>query len=191
MTEHANPDRHVDVVELLQAQHARIRVLFDEVVAAQGSERELCFHELVRLLAVHETVEEEVVHPYARRTIDGGDTVVGERLREEQQAKRALSRLDGMDVDSPDFLTRFAALRQDVLAHADSEERHEFAPLRLAADRSRLEVLARAVQAAEALAPTRPHPGADTALKNVALGPIAVVVDRTRDTVRRVADGHT
>ncbi|MFE0107067.1 hemerythrin domain-containing protein [Streptomyces sp. NPDC059009] len=189
MTERENPDRPDDVVELLQAQHARIRVLFDEVVAAEGSERELCVNELVRLLAVHETTEEEVVHPYARRTIDGGDQVVGDRLQEEQRAKHALSRLDGMDVDSPDFLARFAALRQDVLAHADSEERHEFAHLRLAADRSRLDVLARAVKAAEALAPARPHPGADTALKNVALGPIAAVVDRTRDTVRRVADG--
>ncbi len=72
-----------------------------------------------------------------------------------------------------------------MLAHADSEERYEFAHFREAADRGKLENLARAVKAAEALAPTRPHPGTDTALKNVAVGPVAAVVDRTRDVVRK------
>ncbi|MEV1076707.1 hemerythrin domain-containing protein [Streptomyces sp. NPDC050211] len=174
-----------DVVELLKGQHTRIRELFDEVAARKGEERKQSFHDLVRLLAVHETAEEEVVHPYARKNIDGGELVVKDRIEEEEQAKRALSRLDDMDPDSPEFLDQFAALRQDVLAHAENEERYEFAHFHRTADRGRLETLARAVQAAEALAPTRPHPGTDTALKNVAVGPVAAVVDRTRDAVRK------
>ena len=174
-----------DVVELLKAQHTRIRELLDEVAATKGDERKRCFHELVRLLAVHETAEEEVVHPFARRHIDGGDLVVKDRIEEEEHAKQALDRLDGMDPDSPEFLDQFAALRQDVLAHADAEERYEFAHFNRVADRGKLENLARAVQAAEALAPTRPHPGTDTALKNVAVGPVAAVIDRTRDAVRK------
>jgi hemerythrin superfamily protein len=174
-----------DVVELLKAQHTRIRELLDEVVATKGDERRKTFQDLVRLLAVHETAEEEVIHPFARQYIDGGELVVKDRLEEEEHAKQALSRLEGMDPDSPEFLDQFAALRQDVLAHADSEERYEFDHFRRYADRGKLENLARAVQAAEALAPTRPHPGTDTALKNVAVGPVAAVVDRTRDVVRK------
>jgi hemerythrin superfamily protein len=174
-----------DVVELLKGQHTRIRELLDEVAAAKGDERRQSFHELVRLLAVHETAEEEVVHPFARKNIDGGELVVKDRVEEEEHAKRALYRLDDMDPDSPEFLDQFAALRQDVLAHAENEERYEFAHFNRVADRGRLETLARAVQAAEALAPTRPHPGTDTALKNVAVGPVAAVVDRTRDVVRK------
>ncbi|MEU6254667.1 hemerythrin domain-containing protein [Streptomyces sp. NPDC047043] len=174
-----------DVVELLKAQHTRIRELFDEVANTKGEDRKRHFHDLVRLLAVHETAEEEVVHPFARKNIDGGELVVKDRIEEEEKAKRALSELDDMDPDSPEFLERFAALRQDVLAHADNEERYEFAHLNRVADRGRLETLARAVQAAEAVAPTRPHPGTDTALKNVAVGPVAAVVDRTRDVVRK------
>ncbi|WP_128382049.1 hemerythrin domain-containing protein [Streptomyces cavernae] len=174
-----------DAVELLEGQHTRIRELLDEVAATDGDRRRRSFHEFVRLLVVHETAEEEVVHPFARMHVDGGELVVRERVEEEERAKEALSRLDGMDTDSPDFLVRFAALRQDVLAHADAEERHEFAHFQRVADRGRLEELARAVRAAESLAPTRPHPGADTALKNVAAGPIAAVVDRTRDVVRK------
>ena len=174
-----------DVVELLKEQHTRIRELFDEVANTKGADRARHFHDLVRLLAVHETAEEEVVHPFARKNIDGGELVVKDRIEEEEKAKSALSRLDDMDPDSPEFLDQFAALRQDVLAHADNEERYEFAHFNRVADRGRLENLARAVQAAEALAPTRPHPGTDTALKNVAVGPVAAVIDRTRDVVRK------
>ncbi|MEU5316572.1 hemerythrin domain-containing protein [Streptomyces sp. NPDC021056] len=174
-----------DVVELLKGQHTRIRELLDEVAAGKGDERKHAFHDLVRLLAVHETAEEEVVHPFARKNIDGGELVVKDRIEEEEKAKRVLSELDDMDPDSAEFLDRFAALREDVLTHAANEERHEFAHFHKIADRGRLENLARAVQAAEALAPTRPHPGTDTAVKNVAVGPVAAVVDRTRDIVRK------
>jgi hemerythrin superfamily protein len=177
--------QRTDVVELLKQQHTRIRELLDEVAATKGEERKHAFHDLVRLLAVHETAEEEVVHPFARKHIDGGELVVKDRVEEEEQAKRALARLDDMDPDSAEFLDLFATLRQDVLTHADNEERHEFAHFDRIADRGKLENLARAVQAAEALAPTRPHPGTDTALKNVAVGPVAAVVDRTRDVVRK------
>ncbi|GGL80935.1 hemerythrin [Streptomyces fumigatiscleroticus] len=174
-----------DVVELLKAQHTRIRDLFDEVANTKGEERKRHFHDLVRLLAVHETAEEEVVHPFARRNIDGGEQVVKDRIAEEEKAKEVLTRLDDMDTDSPEFLDQFTALRQDVLAHAENEERYEFAHFGSVADRGKLVNLARAVQAAEALAPTRPHPGTDTALKNVATGPVAAVIDRTRDVVRK------
>jgi len=175
----------IDVVELLKAQHTRIRELFDEVANTKGEDRKRHFHDLVRLLAVHETAEEEVVHPFARKNIEGGEQVVKDRIEEEEKAKRALDRLDEMDTDSPEFLERFTALRQDVLAHADNEEREEFAHFHEVADRGRLVTLARAVQAAEALAPTRPHPGTDTAVKNLAAGPVAAVIDRTRDVVRK------
>lgn len=178
-------NQRTDVVELLKAQHTRIRELFDEVANTKGEDRTRHFHDLVRLLAVHETAEEEVVHPFARKNIDGGELVVKDRIEEEEKAKRVLARLEDMDTDSPEFLDQFTALRQDVLAHADSEERYEFAHFHQVADRGRLENLARAVQAAEALAPTRPHPGTDTAAKNLAAGPVAAVIDRTRDVVRK------
>jgi hypothetical protein len=46
-------------------------------------------------------------------------------------------------------------------------------------------MLATAVRAAEAMAPTRPHPGVETAAENVAVGPVGAVIDRTRDAVRK------
>ncbi|MER7006426.1 hypothetical protein ABT297_25775 [Dactylosporangium sp. NPDC000555] len=43
--------------------------------------------------------------------------------------------------------------------------------------------------AAEAVAPTRPHPGMQSAKGNIAAGPVLAVVDRVRDAVRRAAEG--
>ncbi|GAT79703.1 hemerythrin [Streptomyces sp. F-3] len=175
-----------DVVALLIRQHGDIRNLFDEVEATSGDERRDAFRRLVRLLAVHETAEEEVVHPYARRKLPGGDRLVEDRLAEERKAKETLAVLDEMDPDDPEFMPRLLALRTDVQEHARAEERYEFTHIRRTAGPAELASMAKAVKAAEAMAPTRPHPGAETAAANVALGPLAAVMDRTRDAIRRV-----
>ncbi|WP_052411414.1 hemerythrin domain-containing protein [Streptomyces sp. NRRL S-118] len=148
-----------DVVAFLTEQHARIRRLFDDVAGSRGPERAERFGELVRLLAAHEAAEEEIVHPFARGRIDGGEPVVEQRLEEEQAARRAVGALEDLDTGTPAFLERLARLRQDVLAHAEAEERYEFTHLRVAAGRAQLENLAKAVKAVQAAAPARPHPG--------------------------------
>ncbi|MEU7137079.1 hemerythrin domain-containing protein [Streptomyces sp. NPDC046261] len=175
-----------DVVALLKKQHEEIRGLLDEVLARTGRERAHSFRLLVHLLAVHETAEEEIVHPYARQAVDGGEPVVADRLKEEEAAKRSLKRLEELDPDAPEFVEEFTALRESVLAHAGAEEKHEFARLSREGDPARLQLLAKAVRAAEAVAPTHPHPGAQSATKNALLGPATAVADRTRDAVRRV-----
>ncbi|MFI6336404.1 hypothetical protein [Streptomyces sp. NPDC050535] len=66
---------------------------------------------------------------------------------------------------------------------------HEFPHIRRGTDRARPAAMARA---AEAMAPTRPHPGTESGAANTALGPVAALVDRTRDAVRRATgkDGN-
>ncbi|WP_234442937.1 hemerythrin domain-containing protein [Streptomyces cellulosae] len=176
---------NADVVALLMQQHNHIRDLFAEVENATADDREEAFRRLVHLLAVHETAEEEVVHPSARRLLQDGEQVVDDRLEEERAAKEKLSRLDDMNPDDPGFMPALRELRADVLQHAASEEQCEFPGLREKAGAQQLAMLATAVRAAEAMAPTRPHPGAETAAENVAVGPVAAVIDRTRDAVRK------
>ncbi|MFH8800781.1 hemerythrin domain-containing protein [Streptomyces sp. NPDC017936] len=181
----ADRSRDIDVVGLLMRQHGDIRNLFDEVERSEGEERRAAFRRLVRLLAVHETAEEEVVHPFARRALPGGEQVVEDRLAEERAAKETLSALDDMDTDDPEFLPRLRALRTDVQEHARAEERYEFTHIRRSTDVTNLAAMAKAVKAAEALAPTRPHPGVESGAANVALGPVAALMDRTKDAVRK------
>jgi hemerythrin superfamily protein len=119
-----------DVIELLMAQHGQIRDLFDEVEQAPPDKVGDAFDRLTRMLSVHETAEEEIVHPYARRKLDNGHGVVADRLTEENRAKRLLLDLHRSGVDHPQFWEGLAGLRTAVLAHARSEERYEFARLR-------------------------------------------------------------
>jgi hemerythrin superfamily protein len=175
----------LDVVDLLIAQHSRIRDLFAEVKAAQGEGQQEAFHRLRRMLAVHETAEEEVVHPAARMVLAGGNAgLVDDRLAEENEAKKMLSELEGMQPGQPGFSDRLEKLRLAVLEHARAEERYEFMRLRDKLDRSRLRAMAASVKAAEAFAPTHPHPGVESATANLAVGPIAAIVDRVRDAIQ-------
>ncbi|MEU8125452.1 hemerythrin domain-containing protein [Spirillospora sp. NPDC049024] len=179
----ANAETTEDVVDLLRAQHGRIRDLFDEVMDSEGKERRKAFQQLVKLLAVHETAEEEIIHPMARR-LPGGDGIVDDRLAEEREAKELLSELDGMDIEDPRFLKSLDKLRIDVLTHARAEERYEFDRLKDQFSPAQLKGFAAAVRAAEATAPTHPHPGVESATKNMLAGPMASVADRVRDLIR-------
>jgi hemerythrin superfamily protein len=174
-----------DVIDLLVAQHAMIRDLFDEVEQASAEGREEAFTRLVRLLAVHETAEEEIVHPYARRKIDGGDGVVDDRLAEENEAKELLTRMDQAGPAAPGFLQDLSTLRTAVEAHARSEERYEFTQLRAHTSETERRAMATGVKAAEAMAPTHPHPGIESATKNLLMGTPIAMMDRVRDVIRQ------
>lgn len=178
-----------DVVRFLKDQHNLIKDMFEEVFAASSDKaRGKAFTELRQLLAVHETAEELVTHPTAR-IAEGGNAVVDARLEEETEAKKMLADLDGMDVEVAGFATKFAALKEAVLAHADAEEREEFPLLRADRDAKTLERMAAALRAAAALAPTHPHPSVGSSMTtNLMAGPLASVIDRTRDAVRAVLD---
>lgn len=173
-----------DVVRFLKDQHNLIKDLFEEVFSASSDEaREKAFTELRQLLAVHETAEEMVVHPRARQEVAGGEGIVDARLAEEHDAKEQLSKLEGMDFGSPEFLHELEKFRDAVVEHADLEETEELDLLQAELDAGQLKSMAAAVRAAEAIAPTRPHPGVESAKLNFAVGPFASMLDRARDVI--------
>ena len=177
--------REQDVVDLLLEQHEQIKGLFSRLERASGAQKRELFEDLVRLLAVHEAAEEEVVHPTARRNIASGEAIVDKRLQEEDEAKHELAELYDMGVDHPDFDTRLAKFAVAVVHHATREETEEFAKLRDTLSQDQLRTLAGAVRMAEATAPTRPHPMAgESATANLVAGPPMALFDRVRDAVR-------
>lgn len=175
-----------DVVDVLRTQHQRIREMFDRLAAVSGVEKRETFEGLVRLLAVHEVAEEELVHPLARREIGSGQQIVSARLDEERQIKRELGELHALGTDHPDFDGRMARLRDAVLAHARQEEEDELPHLRETVSVNNLQRLASIVLAVERrAAPTRPHPAVPaSAAANLLLGPPLSVFDRVRDALR-------
>lgn len=174
-----------DVVGFLKEQHQQIKAMFADVIAARGEARQKAFIALRRLLAVHETAEEEIVHPAARRALPDGAAIVDARLKEENEAKKALAELETLDVDSAEFDSKLQTLKSDVIAHAESEEQDEFARLASALDQSRLDRMRKAAEFAEKVAPTRPHAGVESATANLLAGPFAAMMDRARDAMAK------
>jgi hemerythrin superfamily protein len=173
-----------DVVAFLIRQHNLIKDMFDEVLyASEAKAREKAFVDLRQLLAVHETAEELIVHPRARAEIEGGEAVVDARLQEENRAKQQLQKLESMDIESTEFKTALDQFRNDVIAHAENEENQEFNKLRRELEGEELKRMTAAVRAAQAIAPTRPHPGVESPIENLAVGPFASLLDRARDAI--------
>ena len=175
-----------EVVAFLKAQHDLIEDMFDQVLLASDPQaREQPFVQLRQLLAVHETAEEMFVHPRARREFDAGDEIVDGLLQEEHDAKEQLSKIEGLDITSQEFIDELTKLRDAVLAHAEHEEIEEFAKLQRDLDADELKRLGTAVKLAEAIAPTRPHAGVESAKLNFVVGPFASMLDRARDLIQQ------
>jgi hemerythrin superfamily protein len=174
-----------DVVDLLQSQHEEVRSLFGQIQTAAGTSKKGSFDRLVNLLAVHETAEEIVVYPAVRATGPDGDRMADARTSEEDQAKDALSELEKLGVDSPEFDTKLQAFQRMVELHAGNEEREIFPLLRQTQTAEELTKMAEGVETAEKAAPTHPHPhGPESAVGNVVVGPFVALVDKVRDALR-------
>lgn len=179
----ADSDR--DAVEVVLDQHQHARELLARLEGAAEQDRQGIFDQLVRLLAVHETAEEEVVYPALRR-IPGGDAIAHARTREEDAAKKALSHLERIGTRSDEFGPRLDEFRRMVLAHAQREEEEALPLLRDNVEPEQLRQMGASFLLAEAMAPTHPHPHSpESALGNLLTGPFLAMVDRVRDAIRR------
>ena len=180
-----------DVVDLLLDQHRLIRELCDEISSAAVADREEPFRSLLRLLAVHEAVEEELVHPYVKRRVEGAKAAVADRVEEEREVNKMLVALDSLGPTSPGFEELFTRVRTALLAHADKEESSEFAGLRTATRPAERTAMAAAVRVASALAPTHPHPGNESTSRALLVGTPMAMMDRARDLLRDAMAGRT
>ena len=193
-TEHREQSIHgtSDVVALLKRQHEELRSLFGEVLAAEGPAREDAFFALRCLLAIHETLEEEVVHPAARGARGIGEEEVERRLREEKEATIALAALEPLEVDTRAFEVKFRSLQSAVLAHAAAEEAEELDLMSNELDEEQLVRARKAERLADSLLPEHPHRGFESTATTMFVGPFARLVNRTRDLLgRRDADVGT
>jgi hypothetical protein len=178
-----------NIIDILLAQHSRIRELFTEVKGTEGGVKQRTFDELRALLAAHETGEEMVLRPVSGN--DAGSAVADSLNHEEEKANQLLANLEKMDVSSAEFDQAFATFERAVLDHALHEEREEFPPVREREDPEKLVSLGRTLEAAEKIAPTHPHPstaGSSTAQWTV--GPFASLLDHARDAIKEVTNRH-
>jgi hypothetical protein len=163
--------RH-DLVDLLTQQHAQIAGLWQRVEQGSGEDRHAAFGDLARLIAVHEVVEEEIVHPLVGR-LDPEDPLVGVLLDEERQISDALA--DAVRAEAASGRAEVgSAFRTMVRSHARHEEQQEFPRVRAAVPRDELHQMTRVVRRAQEAAPAGE-------------GTLPQTAERVRDALRELS----
>ena len=175
-----------DVVGILLEQHARVVELFEEVRGSAGDERRARFNELRALLAVHETAEQIVLRRNTAERVNA--RIADARIEEEVEATKALAELEHLDVDSPAFAASFAQFEKSVTEHAEAEEIEEFPAIVNDFTVDERQRMGRLLKATETFAPTHPHPTvAGHEMATIATMPVASIIDRARDILRRAS----
>jgi hemerythrin superfamily protein len=175
------------VVDLLLADHREVEKLLGRFDTVPVDGRDAYFCEVVNELVRHEVAEELVVYPALRDDAPNGESQAEARISEQSEAEQLLYQMEKLDSKTPEFADKFGQLRKAVLDHAQAEETQTFPLLAKTEDPTKLQGLGQRYERAKSSAPTHPHPHApDTPPGNKLLGPVAALVDRVRDSMRKV-----
>ncbi len=152
-----------DVTAVIAPQHEHVKVLLERVRQGTGHERAEAFHTLRLTLAVHETAEEQAIHPQAQRQLGPHDRAATDRVAEEQTAGQTIGELEKLDVDSDQFNYTFGHLASSVVDHATAEENDEWPALRQISDATIINGMVEQMQAVTRLAEDPSAPGTERA----------------------------
>jgi hypothetical protein len=165
-----------DLLDLLAADHHRIRHLVAEDPDAPT---------LVRELASHLVAEARLLYPEARRSVAGIDRLVDDLLDVDHLLEEALVELD--KADTPEHRKR---IRELAVRHADHQEDGLFPRLREEADPARLAALGDVLGEVLAEAPSHAHPRLpDEGAFAVIADALAARFDELRDAYREGKQG--
>lgn len=177
-----------NLIELLERDHKKVEALFGRLDATPAEQLGDYFCQLREELVRHEVAEELVLYPAFREHVEGGDAIADACIAEQSEAEETLASLEKQDTDTSAFRAQLVELRSAVIAHARHEETEIFPALAHHTDATKLGALGDRYEKALSSAPTHPHPHApDTPPGNLALGPIAALIDRVRDSMRHAA----
>jgi hypothetical protein len=165
-----------DLLELLAADHHRMRHLVAEQTDAAT---------LIRELASHLVAETRLLYPEARRSVAGVDRLVDDLLDVDHLLEDALVDLD--KADTPEYRKR---IRELAVRHADHQEDALFPRVREEADPARLAVLGDVLGEVLAEAPSHAHPRLpDEGAFSVIADALAARFDELRDAFREGTEG--
>lgn len=184
---HVAASAPADVVDFLTEQHRRIESLFVETLARCGSQRAKAFFTLRRFLAVHEAAEAQIIHTRAERALANGHQVVRARRDEEHEANAVVAELEALDVNTDEFAQRLNRLRKSFAAHADREERGEFAELRHKSMTHESHRVARVVEVADAITPDWDGVSLEPELTHLLVGSLAAMTERASNLISGLA----
>ena len=177
-----------DAIALLKQDHKTVETLFRKFEQAGDNALKLkrrIVDQIVRELAVHATIEEQVFYPAVRAKVAKLEDDVLEALEEHHVVKWTLKELENLPPEAERFDAKVKVLMESIRHHLKEEENELFPKVRKAFTPKELKEMAGALELARKAAPTRPHPRApDTPPGNLVAGAVSAVLDMGKDAVR-------
>src|SRR5579885_2157306 len=110
----------MDAITLLKADHKTVEQLFKRFEKAGDNaraEKRSIVDRIIEELAVHAAIEEQVVYPVIRATVEGSEDMTLESLEEHHIVKWVLSELEGMSPEDERFDAKVTVLIENVRHH--------------------------------------------------------------------------
>ncbi len=115
------PDDHKAIV-LLKDEHHIFRTLFDRAESQQGEALTATARELCLRLAVHMTIEEEILYPALKRLGSEEKDEVNEGAVEHASGKALCAEIEQLDGTEELFKSKVHVLGEETVHHIDEED---------------------------------------------------------------------
>lgn len=180
----------MDAITFLRNDHEKVLAMLDELAggppekrtASELAARQKLVTQLIIAESQHEAVEEQYFWPTVRDTLPDGDRLADHAVRQEEDAKWVLDKLDHAKPDEPGYEQLLSDFIRDGREHIEYEQTEVWPKLSNALSAEQLADLGDRMERAKKVAPTRPHPHAPSSeAAQKTAGPGAGLLDRARD----------
>ena len=143
----------MDALELLTADHNRVRGLFNRFKAAEGENDAQAARLAATIfteLEIHTKIEEEIFYPTITKLNDEIHDTVTEGIEEHHVVDTLMAEAKGMDPSDEAWAAKIKVLIENVEHHADEEEEDMFPMVRKAMDADTRAALGQQLEARKA-----------------------------------------
>lgn len=117
-------------MQILKQDHRTVKELFNEYSRLEAGDRdgrENLFRKINEELTIHTEIEERLFYPAVREVkTDEAQDLVSEAVEEHHIVKTLLEEMSDLDPGEPPFEAKMKVLRENVLHHAEEEEKEMF-----------------------------------------------------------------
>lgn len=125
-------------IALLKEEHQIFRVLFDRAEEQEGKALRATSDELCMRLAVHMTIEEEILYPVGRKAGDAEE--VNEGVVEHAAGKALMAEIEQMTGEEELFKAKVHVLGEQTIHHIDEEDEDLFEEMKSAHAEGRIDL---------------------------------------------------
>lgn len=111
--------------DVLKRDHRQVEKWMTQIAEGSPGKRADIFETLQDALQKHMQMEEKLFYPEAQKFGDLKD-IVKDGIEEHTGTRKFISQLNGLSVDSKEWMIAFSEMRQGVLHHVQDEEKKLF-----------------------------------------------------------------